>query len=416
MEYEYKKTYKFKTCSISRVRATTLSFKKLLELIGADDKSHNTLSLKVIKLLEKNKIKVEKNAKNEYSVKILKIDNHDLEMKRNFLLDLKNFDIFPKFIDDVFICENLEPRDLFFIDMFTTVITNFKNINDEIIIHNNRESIINFFKYNSLSTVNYTDGVLNSTSSKSKTKIFGRIKNFFDSNFNNNIKVIKKDGKIVINFNNNFVKTEEEFNKYKEIILLAKNKIKTDINTILTDVCLSGVSIEDECVFQSIRKIIFGIFSMSYQQTEKLECSDMVKDVAIKEFIPYPYVSNPNAGIKSVKTRELDNVLYKVFLDGELYYIGKTTQIGIRIRHHLSTPDGCLYGIDRSRQMEIQISVDELSDVDLELYETYYIHKYKPPMNKAKAGYVGECRLDFPELGFKAVYSNWKAVEIDEID
>ena len=50
------------------------------------------------------------------------------------------------------------------------------------------------------------------------------------------------------------------------------------------------------------------------------------------------------------------------------------------------------------------------------LTPTFYIHKYKYPMNKSKTGYVGECRLDFPELGFKAVYSNWKAVENDEID
>ena len=128
-------------------------------------------------------------------------------------------------------------------------------------------------------------------------------------------------------------------------------------------------------------------------------------------------IANGNICIKDKdKSRKFDNVLYKIFLDGELYYIGKTGQIGIRIRHHLNTPDGCLYRVDRNRQMEIQISVDELSDVDLELYETYYIHKYKPPMNKAKAGYTGECRLDFPELEFRAVYSNWKAVENDEID
>ena len=112
-----------------------------------------------------------------------------------------------------------------------------------------------------------------------------------------------------------------------------------------------------------------------------------------------------------IKAREFDNVLYKVFLDGELYYIGKTSQVGARIKQHLNTPDGCLYGIDRSRQMEIQINVDELSDVDLELYETYYIHKHKPPMNKSKTGYVGECKLNFPELKFKVANSNWKAVK-----
>ena len=127
---------------------------------------------------------------------------------------------------------------------------------------------------------------------------------------------------------------------------------------------------------------------------------------------------NRNTSIKDKdKTREFDNVLYKIFLDGELYYIGKTKQVGVRINQHLNAPDGCLYGVDRNRQMEIQISVDELSDVDLELYETYYIHKYKPPMNKSKIGYVGESKLNFQELEFKTIYSNWKNWKaVEDID
>ena len=94
-----------------------------------------------------------------------------------------------------------------------------------------------------------------------------------------------------------------------------------------------------------------------------------------------------------------NNILYKIYEDDTLVYIGRTHQpLQDRLRGHF-------FGKPMHRKIDIfrttKIEYAELTTVaDLYLYEIYYINKLKPPYNgKDKAH--DELTIDLPGLNFK---------------
>lgn len=88
--------------------------------------------------------------------------------------------------------------------------------------------------------------------------------------------------------------------------------------------------------------------------------------------------------------------IYKLY-DEEynLLYIGKTKNINNRIGQHISDRNKIAW---KGKISKIMIA-DLDSELDLEMYETYYINKLNPPYNTSKV-YNCESRLELIDLEF----------------
>lgn len=92
-------------------------------------------------------------------------------------------------------------------------------------------------------------------------------------------------------------------------------------------------------------------------------------------------------------------ILYK-FLDseGSVLYVGKTTgKLSTRLANHSHLDSSCY--LKRTSVEYVKLS----SACDLDIYELYYINKYKPPYNTASK-HRGAMTISLPELEWK-VYS-----------
>ena len=92
-----------------------------------------------------------------------------------------------------------------------------------------------------------------------------------------------------------------------------------------------------------------------------------------------------------------DFVYFLYDCNSTLLYVGKSSNIATRIKHHLSIKDSKNYhwkqNIDRTNIILYRCS----SPTDLDIYETYFINKYNPTHNLDKT-YKYESSFELPYL------------------
>lgn len=71
------------------------------------------------------------------------------------------------------------------------------------------------------------------------------------------------------------------------------------------------------------------------------------------------------------KNRVKGNFVYRLIHNNEIIYIGKSTQINVRLTHHL-----------RDKDFDTVEVIQFDNEVDMCISEIYFINKYKPRLNK----------------------------------
>lgn len=104
-------------------------------------------------------------------------------------------------------------------------------------------------------------------------------------------------------------------------------------------------------------------------------------------------------------------VLYKIYYGDTLIYLGRTKQpLKDRIRGHLfKKPMHREIGINLVSKIEF---AEFKSEADMNVYEIYYINKFKPPLNRDDKAH-DELTVILPEVEWKVfstpLWDKWKA-------
>jgi hypothetical protein len=96
-------------------------------------------------------------------------------------------------------------------------------------------------------------------------------------------------------------------------------------------------------------------------------------------------------------TQSIKAVYFLHNSSGKLLYIGKTNNLLSRIRYHIEDKlEGTEWKVDIDRGNIQYIELE--SELDVEIYETYYISLFKPPYNNSKLYCTKNSQLVLPDI------------------